>query len=373
VKRALGLGFGYRPGSILVRVEGGPARVEELEPAAGIFEIDAPEGFDGEVSVDYQRTVHRGGTARPDRVIGISDACIYCGSSSDLRDEHIIPYGLEGDLVLRRGSCRSCEARTSRIERRVLRASLLAGRTALRMRSRHKANVPETLPLIEVDGDGNESIRQVIVAEHPTYISLPTFEPPAILRGADSPNLQVTGAWTQWVGETTLAAASPRHRAAKVGVEVSVDVYAFARLLGKIAHGFVAAADLGPVETPLPAALFAEGESIGWWVGGAPDVTLTREGLHGVGLSFVDDSIHVRIRLFAQFGGPEYLVVAGRKFRPSAELQPAATIEPVSGSAIGGSSHGKSRKQYHDQATRRGRLRSAEHPRKRPEVAVGLA
>ncbi len=105
VKRTLELGFGYLPGSIRVRIEGRPARVEELEPAAGTFQVEAPEGFDGDVSVDYRRTVHRGGTARPDRVIGVSDACIYCGSRSDLRDEHIIPYGLEGELVLRRATC----------------------------------------------------------------------------------------------------------------------------------------------------------------------------------------------------------------------------------------------------------------------------
>jgi hypothetical protein len=206
---------------------------------------------------------------------------------------------------------------------------LLAGRTALRIRSRHRSNVPETLPLIEVDGDGNRSIRQVIVAEHPTYIGLPTFEAPASLRGADSPNLQVTGAWTQWVGETTLAHASARLDAAEVGVEVSVDVYAFARLLGKIAHGFAMASDLGDVESSLPAAIFEEGESIGWWVGGAPDVTLTGEGLHAVAVSVDDGVILVRVRLFAQFGAPEYVIVAGRLIQPTPEMQPAATIEPV--------------------------------------------
>lgn len=85
MERTLSLGFGYLPGSIRVRIEGRPVRVAELDPAAGTFQTEAPEGFDGEVSVDYQRTVHRGGVARPDQVIAVSDACIYCGSRSDCR------------------------------------------------------------------------------------------------------------------------------------------------------------------------------------------------------------------------------------------------------------------------------------------------
>ena len=195
------------------------------------------------------------------------------------------------------------------------------------MRSRHKGSRPETLSLIEVDSEGRERTRQVLVAEHPTYAALPVFEAPATIRGADTPNLMVKSAWIKLVGSSTLGEASSRLNVPKVGVAVSVDAYAFARLLGKIAHGFVAAADLGDIETELPTAMFAADESIGRWVGGAPDVTIHDHALHGVQASLVEGMVHVRIRLFAQFGGPEYLVIGGRLIKPTADMRPSVTIE----------------------------------------------
>lgn len=34
--------------------------------------------------------------------------CIYCGSTDELGDEHIVPYGLSGDAVIPKGSCAVC-------------------------------------------------------------------------------------------------------------------------------------------------------------------------------------------------------------------------------------------------------------------------
>ena len=59
------------------------------------------------------------------------------------------------------------------------------------------------------------------------------------------------------------------------------------------------------------------GEGIGWFVGGAPDITLPGEGFHEFAVHEMEGGlIHVRVRLFAQLGGPEYLVVAGRRIEP---------------------------------------------------------
>lgn len=77
--------------------------------------------------------------------------------------------------------------------------------------------------------------------------------------------------------------------------------------------------------TELPSAMFAEDEAIGWWVGGAPNVTLHDPGLHVVRVSVTDGNVQVRIRLFAQFGGPEYLVIAGQRIGAT-DAEPTFTV-----------------------------------------------
>ena len=43
--------------------------------------------------------------------------CIYCGKkNAKLGDEHIIPYGLGGQLILQAASCKACETITAKFE-----------------------------------------------------------------------------------------------------------------------------------------------------------------------------------------------------------------------------------------------------------------
>ena len=328
MRHDMNLGFSYLAGSLRARSDAGDEyAIAETDPVKGSFAVELPDDFEGSVSIDFQRELLRGGEARPDQVIGTADACIYCGTRDDLRDEHGIPYGLEGEYVLRQASCRDCETMTSRFERAVLRHLLLPARTSLQIRTRRPTERPDWLPLLEIEG-GNRRARDVSVAEHPTYMALPLFLPPARLRGADRPHLEVIGAWATLVGATSISEASRRRGGASVGVQLSVDAYAFARMIGKIAHGFAAAADLGSVETELPAFLRNDGESIGWLVGGAPDISLTKAGLHAAEVRVIDAVVQVRVRLFAQLGGPEYLVLAGRLFEPGPNDAPSVSIEP---------------------------------------------
>src|SRR6266508_6142095 len=157
------LGVSYVPGSLRARSDSRDEfAVAETDPESGSFAVEAPDDFEGSVSIDYQRELLRGGGARPDQVIGTADACIYCGAREDLRDEHVIPYGLEGEYVLRQASCRECEKLTSRFERAVLRDLLLPARTSLEIRTRRPKDRPDRLPLLEVEG-GERRARDVAV------------------------------------------------------------------------------------------------------------------------------------------------------------------------------------------------------------------
>lgn len=325
------LGFSYIPNTIRARIGSHELVVDEIDTAYGLIAIHVPPDVTGEVSIDYQRRIYQGGTPRHTKVLGTANACIYCGSTSDLSDEHIIPYALEGEFVIRTGSCRSCAEKTSRIELKILRDALLAPRTALKLRTRRPKERPTSLPLVH-SVEGLESTVYLPVADHPTHLALPLFALPAHVRGDKVPNLKVivSGAWTIPVSAATFDAAARRVGQGDTLLRVSLDVYAFARLLAKIAHGFVAIADIGDVEAFLPGPMFASDESIGRWVGGAPDMKVVAEGLHGVCLEVIEGEIHVRVRLFAQLGGPEYLVVAGRLIEPSPQDMPIVTIQSTS-------------------------------------------
>lgn len=324
----INLGFSYVPTSIRVRLNNSELRVEESDTEQGLIAVHVPPGVGGEIAVDYQRRILQGGGPKHTRIVATANACIYCGATSDLSDEHIIPFALEGDFVIRSGSCKKCAGKTSKFERQVLRDALLAPRTTLKLRTRRPRERPTSLPLLRHSG-GVRKVIDVPVADHPTYLALPTFALPACIRGDAIPNLKVVppGVKAILVSPVTLDVASRRIGGGGTGVQVEIDVYAFARLLAKIAHGFVAAADLGAVEAFLPEPMFADDESIAQWVGGAPDVKVGTDGLHGSMVEVVDGVIHVRIRLFAQLGGPEYLVIAGRLIDPSDQV-PIAVVEP---------------------------------------------
>ena len=94
-------------------------------------------------------------------------------------------------------------------------------------------------------------------------------------------------------------------------------VGAFARMLAKIAYGFAVVAvgcDLTKIEQVhvLPAIL-GQSTDVGRWVGGSGgDEPSAVSDLHYVSLALNGDEIVVRVRLFARYNAPEYLVAVGR-------------------------------------------------------------
>src|SRR5687768_18617155 len=73
--------------------------------------------------------------------------CIYCGSASNLSDEHIVSYGLGGKFVLPNSSCAACSIITSRIERKVLQGFMLPARTVAGFPTRRPKQRPTEFEL----------------------------------------------------------------------------------------------------------------------------------------------------------------------------------------------------------------------------------
>lgn len=153
-------------------------------------------------------------------------------------------------------------------------------------------------------------------SEYPVYLSTPLFPPPGVfwspkpIRGVFA-NLEMIH-----VAGPTFKEASARYPGASfVGMHSNFSPDDFARTLAKIAYcAGVSAVGVGAfVNCPIKKVILGSDPCIGHWVGTwyGNAVNGTRGGLHEmrVELNVPDMSIHVFIRLFAQFGAPEYHVV----------------------------------------------------------------
>lgn len=240
-----------------------------------------------------------------------------------LREEHVVPLGLlpqgHAGWKLLHASCRPCEKITSAFEEAVLRRLWKAGRTGLGLRTRRKSEVPKAFPLL-VERD--EELREVLLpaSETPVILQLPEYALPAYLdarpytRGIDVNGVvtfQVAGPSAQSVGRKLGA------KTLQFGALFGRG-HPFERLLAKIAYCFaVAPLGLSGIEQAyvLPAIL-DRSDDIGRWLGCDGQDLLPTERLHQLALAINDGVILCRIRLFARFKAPEYVVIVGRAAQP---------------------------------------------------------
>lgn len=69
--------------------------------------------------------------------------CIYCGFVGELTDEHVVPFGLSGKLILPEASCNQCQNVTAALEGKLLRGYWWPMRRNFGMTSRRKSEQPE--------------------------------------------------------------------------------------------------------------------------------------------------------------------------------------------------------------------------------------
>lgn len=248
--------------------------------------------------------------------------CIYCGNAEDkLTDEHIIPFGLNGNLVLPNSSCKKCAQITSKVELRVLRGFMEHGRRAMGVSSRHKKHEkPSTVPVKFINGevrlDGEMPIEGGIHMIH-----FPIFSTPLALGGKAKDNkpdgIEVAGIETLHIGNTI--ATVQKHPARGVEIQTDLDIWAFIRMLAKIAYSYyVAKKGVFPLkESPVLPIAINEHSYAKHWIGCLEDHPLTKPGseaLHLLDITEIvgdDGSICsvVRIKLFSVTSGPTYSVV----------------------------------------------------------------
>lgn len=240
--------------------------------------------------------------------------CIYCGTTEgDLRREHIIPFGLGGNLILPKASCRACEKVTGKIEHHVLRHMMGHFRTKVALPTRRPKERPTALPLTTSKPGAPFQTKVVPTTEYPTVISMLRFLMPGLLVGRPRDGTSITfSAWTggllsQIPPNTTVHSPwfRPDH---------------FCAMLAKIAHAYVIACHgieiINQYVPVLPNLIFGDmiDDSL---IGSDPALhqpqNSNKNAVHELRTIQTPDGLMVaQIRLFANLGAPNYFVVFGK-------------------------------------------------------------
>lgn len=241
--------------------------------------------------------------------------CIYCKTSAGkLTDEHIVPYGLNGEWELLQASCEDCQKITTKFERRVLADTFRAARAALNLKSyRGKKNRNRSYPLL-IKKDGQWQQIELAFPESLKIIPLPGFKPPAFLDNRPYvEGVQYEHIDYLQIGETAEKIAQ------KLDVDdVGIDLHfflPFARLIGKIAYGMaVLKFGLDGIdESFLLPAIMGQSNDIGRWVGCMKNEILPQSDcLYSTFVTIKDGLIFTHIKLFPAFNDKEYIAVVGR-------------------------------------------------------------
>ena len=251
--------------------------------------------------------------------------CIYCGSVDGLCDEHVLPFGLSGNLVLVKASCQECAKKTSKLEGQLLRGPWWPARRILGLRSRRSKEVVPDLPVTIRRLDGTEIVAVLPMAEQSLAFGF-YFDSPSILEGKvrmDTPGAKE--AYVKLLGPVPLAFkvgddAYHRHPDDKITLPINLNAGDVCRFLAKVAHcyaifrrGIHACS-----EYFLPPFILESAEGLQTYVGGASSAILGQHvpgSTHYAMLDRVSKGfLMVDIQLFRDAGEtpPIYEVVVGR-------------------------------------------------------------
>ncbi len=239
--------------------------------------------------------------------------CIYCGQfSPNLTDEHVIPKGLKGNLVLPKSSCSDCQKITCKLENYCLRQ--VFGAFRLKTGLSKKKDRPRHLRLHVLDDDRKVVIKDVPVSEYPLSLAMARFPPPGILvdRPADA-----DFDWEPWFWADHNSVEAVRRTHGGAGFQShEFHPEMFCRMIAKISHAY-AVAEIGTLSfAPMLRDLILSGNDKPYRiVGGDIDVIEATQALHEVQLRWQPhrgtEFLVATVRLFAFLGTPVYHAVVG--------------------------------------------------------------
>jgi hypothetical protein len=244
--------------------------------------------------------------------------CIYCGDTSHLSCEHILPLGLSGTAELPEASCEGCRKITGQVEQIVLRGPMWPVRVyrGLKSRTKHK-DAPRTYPLTIIRG-GQEALVSLPPEEYPILLPFPVFTPPAILDPEGySDGIRVKKVTTISFGPRPEEVLK-KHGAEQIRISRDVKPVAFARMLAKIAYAWAVAErqiDAPNADSPVVSAILGKTDDIGRWVGTLDHPSShTSNALHHLAIhrDASRGMLIAEVRLFADSQTPSYGIILGK-------------------------------------------------------------
>jgi hypothetical protein len=169
--------------------------------------------------------------------------CIYCGSKVDLTDEHVMPYALGGNLVLKKSSCRECAKETGKLEQRLLRGHWWPYRLCLGLPSRTSHKEIRDLPIKIICSDNTEIDGFLPVALQTIALIL-DFDPPSLLSNEirdDIPNAARLFMTTLGQFPNSALVNGDKYilnMNEKINIPINYDASDLCRFLAKVAHGY---------------------------------------------------------------------------------------------------------------------------------------
>ncbi len=200
--------------------------------------------------------------------------CIYCGSSADLTDEHIVPQSFGGTWVLPKSSCKSCNVVTSKIEQYVARNMYWLPRVKLGIRTnpKRKKEKPKSWPIDIVEND--LTIRKYIEINDMPLVYV-VIEP--IVAGIiESRPLSDRNPEMKVSVKGDISAIERLMVVESANIQIISDSLWFPlfQMLAKIAHAYtVAVAGSGGIAFFLPELILGAKKFVGHYVGGMIDET----------------------------------------------------------------------------------------------------
>ncbi len=266
----------------------------------------------------------------PDHYYDPVGQCIYCGTTelpkgtSRFTDEHIIPFGMGGNLILQQASCKRCQILiNSQIETPVLdhEWGFMRAKRGFPSRSQRRSAKSRDkrthVTMTALDGSPLRIPRE----DHSAPVTMYLFGEARILCGMPRDTDDLRWSICVLASNEDEAAMIRKYPEWDKTHRLKARPHPFARLLAKIAHGY-AIAEYGKSRldafTPLTTDIIL-GRSDDYFltVGGSWDILpAVPDGNHitNIGLRFVGNSralLIVEIRLFSQVATPAYHVVVG--------------------------------------------------------------
>ena len=169
------------------------------------------------------------------------NCCIYCGKTNIvLGAEHIIPFGLGGQLILPKSSCKACGDATGKFEGVVQRTIYGDFRMSRGLQTRHKKERPSHRIIGTIDQHGNTSQKSISVRDYPAPYWVYTFGNCGIYLGTH-PDTNVTLGNLKTIHDNTALTAFAAEHNWDRKLQFRYMPNEFMRMIAKIGYSFATA------------------------------------------------------------------------------------------------------------------------------------